>query len=348
MRDNVHKERRQQIRFGKNPFTVILCAKTLHHFYFRLLILNITGCGHATELNRDSASKSRLMSNHDLANNRDLIHFWSDYRVKSRFASVEKPVNHAKNTDRRRRFYHRSVHARRHVAAARRGDKPLLVYRSCDKLLQQLTKILQYTRSDLSPRRVAATCCSDLSPSVYRPYDFPANFCSSQFYIVVLSFKPLPPFNLFIGIKGIRLVIHACFTLLKKLKLFIFMIFFSLVQFLRSCYQSKFIFLPRFSLSLGSFTTNPQGPEPHMMLDVVSSLLNNNIIDFFVPLCEVFARNLKLPTIVYYRSGLFRLNQHCYVVVLVNYIVFLPGIIHPAICLLFCIWHRMMRKIAQS
>ena len=27
---------------------------------------------------------------------------------------------------------------------------------------------------------------------------------------------------------------------------------------------------------------------------------------------------------------LFRPNQHCYVVVLVNYIVFLPGIIHPA------------------
>ena len=31
------------------------------------------------------------------------------------------------------------------------------------------TKILQYTRSDLSMQRVAATCCCNLSPSVYRP-----------------------------------------------------------------------------------------------------------------------------------------------------------------------------------
>ena len=60
------------------------------------------------------------------------------------------------------------------------------------------------------------------------------------------------------------------------------------MRFLRSCYQSKFIFLPRFSLSLGSFTTNLQGHERHMF-DVI------------------FARNLKLPTIasLYYRSGCF-------------------------------------------
>ena len=31
------------------------------------------------------------------------------------------------------------------------------------------TKILQYIRSDLSLQRVAATCCCNLSPSVYRP-----------------------------------------------------------------------------------------------------------------------------------------------------------------------------------
>ena len=31
------------------------------------------------------------------------------------------------------------------------------------------TKFLQYTQSDLSPRCVAATCCCNLSPSVYRP-----------------------------------------------------------------------------------------------------------------------------------------------------------------------------------
>ena len=55
-----------------------------------------TGCGHTTELNRDLASKSRLTSNHDLANNRDLIYFWSDYRVKTRFVTVKKTVNHAK------------------------------------------------------------------------------------------------------------------------------------------------------------------------------------------------------------------------------------------------------------
>ena len=30
------------------------------------------------------------------------------------------------------------------------------------------TKILQYTRSDLSLQRVAAICCCNLSPSVYR------------------------------------------------------------------------------------------------------------------------------------------------------------------------------------
>ena len=55
-----------------------------------------SGCGHTTELNRDLASKSRLTSNHDLANNRDLIYFLSDYRVKSRFVTVNKTVSHAK------------------------------------------------------------------------------------------------------------------------------------------------------------------------------------------------------------------------------------------------------------
>ena len=47
----------------------------------------------------------------------------------------------------------------------------------CDLLQRQnyvaeikiFTKILQHTRSDLSLRRVAATCCCNLSPSVYRP-----------------------------------------------------------------------------------------------------------------------------------------------------------------------------------
>ena len=34
------------------------------------------------------------------------------------------------------------------------------------------TKILQYTRSDLSLQRVAATCCCNLSPSVHRPLAF--------------------------------------------------------------------------------------------------------------------------------------------------------------------------------
>ena len=38
-------------------------------------LLNLNGCGHTTELNRDLASKSRLTSNHDLADNRDLIYF---------------------------------------------------------------------------------------------------------------------------------------------------------------------------------------------------------------------------------------------------------------------------------
>ena len=40
-----------------------------------LVILTDIGCGHTTELNRDLASKSRLTSNHDLVNNRDLIYF---------------------------------------------------------------------------------------------------------------------------------------------------------------------------------------------------------------------------------------------------------------------------------
>ena len=49
------------------------------------VLLNITGCGHTTELNRDLAPKSRLTSKHDLAYNRDLKYFWSHYKVKSRF-----------------------------------------------------------------------------------------------------------------------------------------------------------------------------------------------------------------------------------------------------------------------
>ena len=119
------------------------------------------------------------------------------------------------------------IHTRRHVAATLRGDKSLRVYRSGDKLLQQvarqvpvtnrsvrtpsgefkslsqqhnfvastsltnsvwllifcdllpwqnsvaetkiLTKLLQYTKSDLSQRRVAATCCRNLSLDVFRP-----------------------------------------------------------------------------------------------------------------------------------------------------------------------------------
>ena len=47
----------------------------------------------------------------------------------------------------------------------------------CDLLQRQnsvretkiFTKILQYTPSDLSLQRVAATCCCNLSPNVYRP-----------------------------------------------------------------------------------------------------------------------------------------------------------------------------------
>ena len=57
--------------------------------------------------------------------------------------------------------------------------------------------------------------------------------------------------------------------LLKKRKLKFIFVIFLFVQFLRSCYKSKFIFLPRFSLSLGSFTTELQGHEPHK-LDVVN------------------------------------------------------------------------------
>ena len=47
----------------KNSFVTLVRAR-LHK-----------GCGHTTELNRYLASKSRLSSNHDLANNRDLIYF---------------------------------------------------------------------------------------------------------------------------------------------------------------------------------------------------------------------------------------------------------------------------------
>ena len=120
----------------------------------------------------------------------------------------------------------RSVHTRRQVAATRRGDRSLRVYRSATSCSHKVrrhvaatnrfvctgeflwkslspqqnfvaatsriisnqtesvrlvaatesvaatkifTKILQYTRSDLSLQRVAATCCCNLSPSVYRP-----------------------------------------------------------------------------------------------------------------------------------------------------------------------------------
>ena len=37
------------------------------------------------------------------------------------------------------------------------------------------TKILQYTRSDLSLRRAVAICCCNLSPSVYRPLMYRAS-----------------------------------------------------------------------------------------------------------------------------------------------------------------------------
>ena len=50
------------------------------------------------------------------------------------------------------------------------------------------TKILWYTRSDVSLQRVAATCCCNLSPSVYRPYEYERkNLCENdenQFYAV--------------------------------------------------------------------------------------------------------------------------------------------------------------------
>ena len=63
----------------------------------------------------------------------------------------------------------RSVHTRRHLAATRRGGKPLLVYRSGDKLLQQLTVHFVAATSRRKSnqfefvRLVAATklCCSD-------------------------------------------------------------------------------------------------------------------------------------------------------------------------------------------
>ena len=85
------------------------------------------------------------------------------------------------------------------IAATRRGDKPLLVYRSGDKLLQQLTahfvaatsrrksnqfeivRLVAATKFCCSEkdfykyslvrtkRFVAVTCRRDLSPSVYQP-----------------------------------------------------------------------------------------------------------------------------------------------------------------------------------
>ena len=44
-------------------------------------------------------------------------------------------------------------------------------------------KILQYTRSDLSLRRVASPCCCNLSPSVYRSLNSRSNFiwCGPKF-----------------------------------------------------------------------------------------------------------------------------------------------------------------------
>ena len=104
--------------------------------------------------------------------------------------------------------------------------------------------------------------------------DFVENLVKQILYIV-LSSNPLTPFNLvffffFFVIKGIGLQ-FTLFTLLKKRKLkYIFIIFCLLVQFLRSYYETKFIFLPRFSLSFGSSTTNPKEPEPHIMRDVVN------------------------------------------------------------------------------
>ena len=65
--------------------------------------VSVIGCGHTIELNRDLASKSRLTSNHDLAENRDLIYFWSNYTEFNRDLSLLKFVNHAKNTDGRHR-----------------------------------------------------------------------------------------------------------------------------------------------------------------------------------------------------------------------------------------------------
>ena len=62
-----------------------------------------SGCGHTIELNRDLASKSRLTSNHDLAENCDLIYFWSNYTEFNRNLLLFKSVNHAKNTDGRHR-----------------------------------------------------------------------------------------------------------------------------------------------------------------------------------------------------------------------------------------------------
>ena len=61
------------------------------------------GCGHTIELDRDLASKSRLTGNHDLAENCDLIYFWSNYTALNRDLSLFKSVNHAKNTDGRHR-----------------------------------------------------------------------------------------------------------------------------------------------------------------------------------------------------------------------------------------------------
>ena len=65
--------------------------------------LLLTGCGHTIELNRHLASKSRLTSNHDLAENHDLMYFWSNYTEFNRDLSLFKSVNHAKNTDGRHR-----------------------------------------------------------------------------------------------------------------------------------------------------------------------------------------------------------------------------------------------------
>ena len=74
------------------------------------------------------------------------------------------------------------------------------------------------------------------------------------------------------------------FTLLKKRKLkFIFMIFFSLCNFCALAIRVNSFFCLDFRC--------PSGPSLQTYRDMM--LNNNNIFSF--PLCQVFARNLKLP-----------------------------------------------------